>query len=264
MKVVLFCGGLGMRLREEGGNTPKPLVKIGYRPILWHIMKYYAHYGHTDFILCLGYQADAIKRFFVNYSEFESNDFVLSQGGKNLSLLNQDISDWRITFVDTGLNASIGERLAAVQEHVEGEEWFLANYTDGLTDLDLDEMIEFAKTRDTVATFLAVHPNVTFHTIDIGNDGTVLGFKAAGREGERINGGYFVMKSKIFEYLQPGEDLVAEPFERLIKDSQLAAYEFDGFWACMDTFKEKQLLEDIHHSERAPWQVWQRNAGTAS
>ena len=148
MKVVLFCGGLGMRLKEHEDSVPKPLVKIGQRPIIWHVMKYYAHYGHKDFILALGNQANAIKSYFLNYSEYESNDFVLSNGGRDVTLLNSDIADWRITFVDTGLKSSVGERLMAVQHLLEDEDWFLANYTDGLTDLDLNEMIEFGQSAE--------------------------------------------------------------------------------------------------------------------
>src|SRR5215470_8642056 len=141
MKVVLFCGGLGMRIREAGENVPKPMITIGYRPILWHVMKYYAHHGHKDFILCLGYKADTVKNYFLNYNECTSNDFVLSQGGKNMKLFNSDIQDWRITFVDTGMTSNIGQRLKAVEKHLEGEEMFLANYTDGLSDLPLPEYI---------------------------------------------------------------------------------------------------------------------------
>ena len=141
MKVVLFCGGLGTRLREYTGEIPKPMVKIGYRPILWHLMKYYAHFGHTDFVLCLGYKADVIKEFFLHYEEWISNDFTLSKGGKELTLENNDIENWSITFVDTGLHANIGERLVAVRKYVQDEEIFLANYSDGLTDLDLNAMI---------------------------------------------------------------------------------------------------------------------------
>src|SRR5262249_46660265 len=142
MKVVLFCGGLGMRLREHSESIPKPMVPIGYRPILWHVMKYYAHYGHKDFILCLGYKADAIKHYFVNYDEAVSNDFVLSNGGRKLHLLNSDIHDWKITFVDTGLQSNIGQRLKQVERYIGEVEVFLANYSDGLTDLPLPKMIE--------------------------------------------------------------------------------------------------------------------------
>src|SRR5690242_13738624 len=142
MKVVLFCGGLGMRLREYSETIPKPMVNIGYRPILWHVMKYYAHYGHKEFILCLGYKADMIKNYFLNYNECLSNDFTLSEGGKTLQLLNSDIQDWKITFVDTGVSTNIGQRLKMVEQHLEGEDVFLANYTDGLTDLPLPQLID--------------------------------------------------------------------------------------------------------------------------
>lgn len=256
MKVVLFCGGLGMRIREHDDNVPKPLVKIGNRPIIWHVMKYYAHYGHKDFVLCLGYQGSAIKSYFLNYSEYETNDFVMSAGGKDVELLNSDISDWRITFVDTGLKSSVGERLQAVRHLVEEDDWFMANYTDGLTDLDLDEMVAFAKQNDNVASFVAVKPNVTFHTVDIEPSGRVSGIRSARAEGSRINGGFFVMQNKVFEYMEEGEELVEEPFKRMIADSRLGAYVHDGFWACMDTFKEKQMLEDIHESGSVPWRVW--------
>ena len=162
MKVVLFCGGLGLRIRDAE-NIPKPLVQIGYRPVLWHVMKYYAHYGHKDFILCLGYGADAIKQYFLNYSECASNDFVLSCGGKKVELFSSDAHDWRITFADTGINSNIGQRLKAVERHLEGEEEFLANYSDGLTDLCLPDQLEHFHRRNKVASFLCVRPNLSYH-----------------------------------------------------------------------------------------------------
>src|SRR2546426_5460358 len=142
MKVVLFCGGLGMRIREAGEHVPKPMVTIGYRPILWHVMKYYAHFGHKDFVLCLGHGGDSIKNYFLNYSECLSNDFTLSEGGKKLQLMGTDIHDWKITFVDTGATANIGQRLKAVERHLRDEPVFLANYSDGLTNLSLPTQIE--------------------------------------------------------------------------------------------------------------------------
>src|SRR5690348_7468260 len=150
MKVVLFCGGLGLRIRDAE-DIPKPMVKIGYRPILWHVMRYYAHFGHKDFILCLGYRADVIKNYFVNYSEYVSNDFVLADGGKRLELFNSDIQDWRITFVDTGIHSNIGQRLKIAEQYLEGEEEFLANYSDGLTDLPLPEQLNHFRRHDKVA-----------------------------------------------------------------------------------------------------------------
>ena len=166
MKVVLFCGGLGMRIRDAE-DLPKPMVHIGYRPILWHVMKYYAHFGHKDFILCLGHRADAIKNYFLNYNECASNDFILSGGAKNLELLHSDIHDWRITFADTGIKSNIGQRLKAVEKYLEGEDEFLANYSDGLTDLPLPKQLEHFHQQDKVASFLCVRPNLSYHLVSL-------------------------------------------------------------------------------------------------
>ena len=157
MKVVLFCGGLGLRIRDAE-DVPKPMVHIGYRPILWHVMKYYAHFGHKDFILCLGHRAEAVKNYFLNYNECASNDFVLSGGGKRLDLLNSDIHDWRITFADTGINSNIGQRLKAVEKYLEGEEEFLANYSDGLTDMQLPQQLEHFHDKARLPAFSASVP----------------------------------------------------------------------------------------------------------
>src|SRR5262245_24865060 len=256
MKVVLFCGGLGMRLREYSENTPKPMVNIGYRPILWHVMKYYAHYGHKDFILCLGYKADLIKDYFLNYNECLSNDFTLSEGGKNLQLLNSDIQDWKITFVDTGVTSNIGQRLKMVEPHLAGEEVFLANYTDGLTDLPLPSLIDTFLKQDKTAAFLCIKPAQSFHIVSMRDDGLVKEIQDVNQSGMRINGGYFVFRKEIFDYIHAGEELVYEPFQRLIREEKLIAYKYDGFWACMDTFKEKQLLDDMYARGETPWQVW--------
>lgn len=264
MKVVLFCGGFGMRLRGYSENIPKPMVEIGYRPILWHIMKYYAHFGHKDFILCLGYKADIIKNYFLEYDECVSNDFVLSEGGDKIDLLSSDIDDWRITFVDTGLTACVGERLLAVREHLAGEEAFLANYADGVTDLYLPHMVECFGAHDKVGCFISVEPNVSFHTVSMRPDGTVEDIRSASEAGMRINGGFFIFKQDIFDYMRAGEELVEEPFRRLIQEEQLAAYPYEGFWACMDTFKEKQLLDDIYRKDNAPWEIWKKDRAVRS
>lgn len=255
MKVVLFCGGLGMRLREYSENIPKPLVNIGYRPILWQVMKYYAHYGHKDFILCLGYKADIIKNYFLNYDECLSNNFTLSNGGKELKLLNSDIHDWKITFVDTGISSNVGQRLKAVEEYLEGEEVFLANYTDGLTDLPLPEYVDHFLERGKIASFLCVRPPQSFHMVSVKGD-IVSEIQHISRSGLWMNGGYFIFRKGIFEYIRDGEELVDEPFQRLIAEEQLIAYKYNGFWACMDTFKEKQLLEDMHTRGEPLWEVW--------
>lgn len=262
MKVVLFCGGMGMRMREFSENLPKPMVPIGYRPILWHVMKYYAHFGHKDFILCLGYKADVIKRYFLEYDECLSNNFVLSQGGKNLELLSSDIHDWNITFVDTGLMSNIGERLKAVQNYLQGETMFLANYTDGLSDVPLPAVIDAFKDSGNVACFVSVRPRASFHLIDMEPNGVVKSIEHIARSGARMNGGFMVLKPEIFNYIREGEELVEEPFRRLIAAGRLMAYAHNGYWACMDTFKEKQDLEDVFGRGSAPWAVWNHHHET--
>jgi glucose-1-phosphate cytidylyltransferase len=257
MKVVIFCGGLGMRLREYSESIPKPMVPVGPRPILWHLMRYYAHFGHKDFVLCLGYRGDSIKHYFLNYDETVSNDFVLREGGKKVDLLGSDIHDWKITFVDTGMNANIGQRLKAVQPHLAGEEMFLANYSDGLSDLPLPDVIEFMKNKPrTVACFTGVAPTSSFHLVKVKEGGDVENIRHIRDVGMRINGGFMVLRNEIFEWMKDGEELVQEPFQRLAAAGRLASYAYDGFWACMDTFKEKQLLEDLYARGQVPWEVW--------
>lgn len=259
MKVVLFCGGLGLRIRDAE-NVPKPLVQIGYRPVLWHVMKYYAHYGHKDFILCLGYGADAIKRYFLDYSECASNDFTLSQGGKKVELYNSDIHDWRITFADTGVNSNIGQRLKAVERYLEGEEEFLANYSDGLSDLPLPEQLDHFHQQKKIASFLCVLPNLSYHVVSMKPGSSLVSGVHSITDGSvRINGGYFIFRKEIFNYIHEGEELVLDPFQRLIDENQLLGYSYDGFWAGMDTFKDRQQLENLWGSGAAPWHVWKEN-----
>ncbi|NNF78940.1 MAG: glucose-1-phosphate cytidylyltransferase [Rhizobiales bacterium] len=264
MKVVLFCGGFGMRMREYSESIPKPMVTIGNRPILWHIMKYYAHFGHKDFILCLGWKANAIKQYFLQYDECTSNDFVLTSGGRSVELLNSDIHDWKITFVDTGTRANIGQRLKAVEPHLAGEETFLANYTDGLSDLHLPDMIDTFRDSDSIASFLSVKPSQSFHAVQAFEDGTVSTIEPVAKTGMLMNGGFFAFRRGIFDVMKEGEELVEEPFQRLIQNGQLSTYAYDGFWSCMDTFKEKQALDDLYASGAPPWAVWEieRRAGT--
>lgn len=260
MKVVLFCGGLGMRLRDAD-NTPKPMVHIGSRPLLWHVMKYYAHFGHKDFILCLGYGANAIKNYFLGYDECVSNDFVLSAGGKNVQLLNSDIDDWRITFVDTGINANIGQRLKAVEKFLDGETEFLANYSDGLTDLPLPQQLEDFRRQGRVASFMCVRPNLSYHLVSIQPGSSLVENIHPIDDGNvRVNGGYFMFRKEIFEYMRDGEELVEQPFHRLVADKQLVGFAYDGFWASMDTFKDRQRLEALCATGAAPWELWKARA----
>lgn len=262
MKVVLFCGGLGMRMRDYSQTLPKPMASLRNRPLLWHIMRWYAHWGHTDFILCLGHRGEAIKEYFLGYSECLTNDFVLSEGGRRVDLLAQDIGDWRITFVDTGLNANIGERLGAVRPYLEGEETFLANYADGLTDYPLPRLIERHRAKAAVATFLAVRPSHSFHVADLGEDGAVAGIHDVRAADLWINGGFFVLSGQVFDHMRAGEELVLEPFQRLIQRGKLAACRYDGFWRAVDTFKDLTEMEAMLVRGDGPWEVW-RPAGHA-
>ena len=256
MKVVIFCGGQGLRLRDDAANTPKPLARIGARPVLWHLMRFYAHYGHKDFVLCLGHRAEEIKRYFLEYEEALSNDFVLSEGGRQVDLLQRDIDDWTITLADTGVRSSIGERLRAVREHLADDEVFLASYGDGLSDLRLDAYVEDFLARDHLAAFVSVVPGTSFHFVETDSAGHVVGLRSVADANLRINGGFFVFRRGIFDYLRPGEDLVDGAFPRLIRDKQLLAYRYDGFWQCLDTFKDRQILEELESRGQAPWMVW--------
>ena len=258
MKVVLFCGGLGTRLREHSDTIPKPLVNVGYRPILWHLMRYYAHYGHTDFVLALGYRGDMIREYFLNYNECMSNDFTLSEGGRKVELMNSDIREWRITFVDTGLHSNLGQRLLRVREYLKDEEEFLANYSDGLSDLPLDSHIaEFRRLRAT-ASFVAVPSAQSFHALHGDVDGIVTSFGRIRDASVRINGGFFCLRREIFDVVEDGDELVEAPFQRLISQRKLAAYRYDGFWQAMDTFKDKITFDRMESKGDCPWMVWHR------
>jgi glucose-1-phosphate cytidylyltransferase len=253
-----------MRLRGYYEDVPKPMVTIGSRPILWHLMKYYAYHGHKDFVLCLGYKGNVIKDYFLHYDESVSNDFVWSEGGRKIEYRNRDIDGWTITFVDTGADANIGERLKAVEPYVAGEEMFLANYSDGLTDLFLPDYIDEFRDSDAVGRMLLVKPTASFDIVSVDNAGAVRGVEGLSTTDIWINGGFFAFRREIFKYIRPGEELVREPFARLIAQGALSARKHAGFWACMDTFKDKQHLEEMNTRGVAPWHVWLRPPVPAS
>jgi glucose-1-phosphate cytidylyltransferase len=258
VKVVLFCGGHGMRMREGVGSVPKPMVMIGDRPLLWHVMRYYAYFGHTEFILCLGYGASAVKEFFLGYDETLSNDFTLAAGGRDLRLHSTDITEWKITFIDTGLHATIGERLLRVRAHVQDEPMFLANYADTLTDAPLPDMIErFRAVGNAAASLLAVPPVSTHHILDFDDGGLVRRVRQAHEAMQWENGGYFVMRPAVFDALREGEDMVPHAFDRLLRSRSLLAYPLDGgFWRAADTFKDRVELDDMYQRGRCPWMLW--------
>ena len=256
MKVVLFCGGLGTRLREHSDTIPKPLVNVGIRPIIWHLMRYYAHFGHKEFILCLGYRGDLIREYFLNYNESLSNDFTLSEGGRRVELHSTDIQDWRITFVDTGLHANIAERLVKVRRYLDGEAAFLANYADGLSDIPLDKMIADFQSKAAVASFAGVTGWHSFHTVAATNEGWATHVNTRMQSALLINGGFFVLRNDIFDYIEDGDELVEQPFARLIDKRLLAIYPHLGFWRAMDTFKDKITLDRMEARGNCPWMLW--------
>ena len=255
MKVVLFCGGLGTRIRDYSENVPKPMIPIGHQPMLLHIMQYYSHYGHRDFILCLGHKANVIREYFLNYNPARDADCIISDFGKKVDIIGNGVPDWRVTLIDTGVWRNIGERLMAVRHLVKDEEVFLANYSDGLTDLPLPDIIDRLKTSDKAGCFVAVRPQFNFHLAEFDEQGAVQRMRSSQESEIWINGGYFVFRNKIFDYIREGEDLVFEPFNRLIADNQLLAYRYEGFWRAMDTLRDKQLLEDILEKGDMPWRL---------
>lgn len=263
MKVVLFCGGLGTRLKEHSDTIPKPMLEIGYRPLMWHLMRYYAHFGVKEFILCLGYRGDYIKKYFLNYVEWLSNDFEMKKGGKELKLYNNDIEDWTISFIDTGLQSNIGQRLLAVKEHLDGEEIFMANYTDGLTNLDLSWYLDSFCRSDKIGCFLSVKPSLTFHVVQSDEAGNVKSIEPQTEAGIWINGGFFIFRKEIFDYIQEGEELVYEPFARLIAEGKLMTHKHNGFFASIDTLKEKVMFDDMFARGDTPWALWDENPRNA-
>ena len=245
MKVVLFCGGFGMRMgkffqnkSEYFENNPKPMLMVGSRPILWHLMKYYAHFGHKDFILCLGYKADIIKEY------FKTN--------------NDHFTDWNIQLVDTGLNTKIGQRLFSVKDLLQNDDVFMVNYTDGLSDVDLNAYLDYFIKHDKVASLLSVKAPLGFHHVISNNNGIVESIKdGLGNYDLRINAGFFIFKNEFFNYFKDGEELVDEPFERLIRQGQLISYMYDGFWKNIDNYKDKIEIDEMYEKNNSPWILWE-------
>jgi glucose-1-phosphate cytidylyltransferase len=257
MKVVIFCGGLGTRLREETEFRPKPMVPVGDRPILWHIMKIYAHYGHNEFILCLGYKGEFIKEYFRNY-HWNTSDVTLKLGAQpEIKYHNQhDEEDWTVTLIDTGQATQTGGRLQRVLPYI-ADDTFLLTYGDGVINSDINESIAFHKAHAKLCTITAVHPAGRFGDLLIdGNTVTAFNEKPE-QQSSFINGGFFVMNKNIGQYLS-GDTCVLErdPLNRLATEGQIVAYRHTGFWQCMDTFREQQLLTDMWNTGRAPWKVW--------
>ncbi|HZE97212.1 MAG TPA: glucose-1-phosphate cytidylyltransferase [Planctomycetota bacterium] len=253
--VVIFCGGMGTRLREETEYKPKPLVQIGDMPILWHIMKLYGHYGFREFVLCLGYKGNLIKEFFLNYP-WMSNDVVLYLKGHRQEVRwTHPPEDWKITFADTGLTTQTGGRLAKIQKYVQSDT-FCVTYGDGLSNVNLDKLLSFHRGKKKVATLTAIHPMSPFGVIEA-KDGLATTFKEKPRLEGMINGGFFAFNRKIFDYLQGDEPLEERPLRMLAEEGQLAVHEHRDFWMAMDTFKDVERLNKLWNEGQRPWVVWE-------
>ena len=264
MKVVLFCGGLGTRLREHSDTVPKPLVNVGAQPILWHLMRYYAHYGHREFILCLGYRGDMIREYFLKYRDEMSANFTLDTSTGAVHIHDSDRTNWKITFVDTGMHSNIGQRLLRARPFLGDDEVFLANYADGLSNIPLDTQMEQFRRSKALASFAAIRSSQSFHAVQFDEAGLVSSMGAMEHQALWINGGFFILNRAIFDHINEGDELVEAPFGRLIDKRALVTFRWDGFWQCMDTFKDKITLDRMEARGESPWKIWSGGKGTAA
>lgn len=259
MKTVILCGGYGTRIRDVADNIPKPMIPVGNYPILWHIMKYYAHYGHKQFVLCLGYKSEVIKDFFLNY-EAHTRDFTVSLGAQRVIEYHSSHSeDWQVTLAETGLNAMTGARVKRIQKYVAGKDSFMLTYGDGVGDIDLEKLIEFHKSHGKILTVTGVRPPGRFGEINSDTSGKIIEFNEKPQAtGGRISGGFFVCRPELFDYLNDRDDLVfeQEPINSLVRDGQMMVYEHDGFWQPMDTYRDYSLLNGLSEQGKAPWIKW--------
>ena len=258
MKVVILAGGFGSRISEESHRIPKPMIEIGDKPILWHIMKLYSHYGFHDFIICLGYKQYVVKEYFADYY-LHNSDVVFDLAENRMETLDNHSEPWRVTLVDTGLYTMTGGRIKRIQNLI-GNETFLMSYGDGVSDVDIGRLIAHHKERGKIVTLTSVKFPESKGTLELNEAGDVTAFREKEeQDGEIINGGFMVMEPEIFNYLD-GDDCVLEkgPIQKLAAEGQLASYRHEGFWQCMDTQREKKLLEELWETGHAPWKVWDR------
>ncbi len=257
MKVVILAGGLGTRISEESHLRPKPMIEIGGMPILWHIMKEYSHYGYNDFIICAGYKQYVIKEYFADYYLHRS-DVTFDFGRENKMIVHNNVAEpWKVTIVDTGLHTMTGGRVKRVRDYI-GEETFMLTYGDGLCDININKLVEFHKSHGKTATITAIDLNQRFGVLEIAKSGLVKAFREKNEEdGDVINGGYMVLEPKVFDYIEgSGTVFEKEPMERLAAEGEMMAYRHDGFWRCMDTQRDKMVLERLWEDGSAPWKVW--------
>ena len=259
MKVVLLAGGFGTRISEESAFKPKPMVEIGGKPIMWHIMKEYAYYGHNEFIICAGYKQDYIKQWFTQYFAMNSDISFDYRNGKNeITVHDTHIEPWKVTIVDTGFNTMTGGRIKRIQKYV-GNEPFLMTYADGVCDVDINKVIEFHKKEGRIATLTAVLQDQSKGVLDIGGDNAVKSFREKKiSDGAPINAGYMVFEPEIFNYIKDDTTVLEkEPLEQLADEGQLMSYMHKGFWQCMDNLREKEQLEKLIAAGKAPWMKWE-------
>lgn len=256
MKTVIFAGGYGTRLQEVTVSTPKPMVEIGHQPILWHIMKSYAAFGHKEFIVTLGYKSSVIKDYFLNY-KLKNSSLSIDLKSNNVDVYGDIADDWHVHLIETGEDTLTGGRLKRVKEYV-GNETFMLTYGDGVSDIDIDKLVAFHKSHGKLATLSAVRPPAKFGALDISDSGAVEHFSEKPMHGEvSVNGGFFVLEPEIFDYLDGDQtSFEREPLERLAADGQLMAYEHTGFWQCMDTLRDMKALEALWDGGNAPWKRW--------
>lgn len=258
MKVVILAGGFGTRISEESQFKPKPMIEIGGKPILWHIMKEYSYYGYNDFIICAGYKQHVIKEWFANYFLRNSDvTFDYSKGTNEMTIHESNIDPWKVTIVDTGLNTMTGGRIKRIEKYV-GDNTFMMTYGDGVCDVDIEKLVQFHKTHGKIATLTAVIQEQQKGILDIGGDNAVKSFREKNlSDGAPINAGYMVLEPEIFRYIE-GDDTVfeKEPLEQLVEKKQLMSYMHKGFWQCMDNAREKLMLDNMLSSNCAPWKKW--------
>lgn len=258
MKVVILAGGFGTRISEESHLKPKPMIEIGEKPILWHIMKGYSHYGYNEFIICCGYKQHMIKEYFADYYLYNGDVTFDFSHENNMTIHNNVSEPWKVTLVDTGLNTMTGGRLKRIRDYV-GNEAFLMTYGDGVSDIDINKLVRFHEAKGQIATLTAVHVGQRFGVIDIEREsGTIRAFREkSNADGSRISAGFMVLEPEVFDYIDSDSTVFEkEPLRRLAEDNQLNAYKHDGFWQCMDTQREKETLEKMWAAGNAPWKVW--------
>ena len=255
MKVIILCGGKGTRLREETEYRPKPMVEIGGRPIIWHIMKHYSYYGHKDFILCMGYKQSYIRDYFLNY-HYMNNDVTCNLATNDLTVHNNHKEDWTVTLVDTGLETPKGGRMLQIRKYLDEGEDFLMTYGDGVSNININTSIEHHKKSGALATFSGVHPISRFATVEMDAQGKIIDWDEKKQLEGYINGGFYIINEKALDFIDGEVEFEEQPMKDMAQAGKVSMYKHDGFWQCMDTYRDYQILENLYQKRKAPWIVW--------